>query len=322
MQYQQPPRLSDWLRRDDPQCLNRKEVSIVAGNDLASGQVIGKKKFIVPTTGTAGTNVGDGTVTAVTGADSLKLGTYALIAESATVFAVIDPDGMRLGNAIVDSVYEHPQIVFTINAGGTAFTSDDTFTIDVTEGDGKCVPINPAATDGSQIVYGILYAPVDATAVAASASIGVASTNAVDLEAVEPGLAGNSISLAFVDPGAANQTLSVTVEGDPQNGHSITVNLATDGGSAITTTPADIVSAIDADSSAKLLIVATANGSSAVAAGGVTLSGGVDYAHNNRGVVVTGNAGICLGGLTHTGYSADAIKPLLENAGFTILAEA
>lgn len=67
--------------------------------------------------------------------------------------------------------------------------------------------------------------------------------------AVANGTAGNSVTVAYVDPGAANQSLSVSVSGT-----AITVNLATNGGSAITSTGSLILAAIQASAAASALV--------------------------------------------------------------------
>lgn len=116
----------------------------------------------------------------------------------------------------------------------------------------------------------------DATPVTASA-LTMDSTNAladVTLTAATTGLVGNGISAQFVDPGAAGQALTVTVAGS-----AITVNLATDAGSNITSTAAQIAAAINADPAASALASAAPEG---VGTGVVNalaqtnLAGGVD----------------------------------------------
>ncbi len=62
---------------------------------------------------------------------------------------------------------------------------------------------------------------------------------------------GDSISITYVDPGAPSQPLSVSVDG-----RRIVVSLATDGGGAITSTAAQVMAAINADSDASALVSA------------------------------------------------------------------
>lgn len=78
------------------------------------------------------------------------------------------------------------------------------------------------------------------------------------------GPGGNSLQIAYVDPGAASQPLSVVVAG-----FLITVNLATSGASAITSTAAQIKSAIALDADANALVT-VANAASNDGTGVVT----------------------------------------------------
>lgn len=101
----------------------------------------------------------------------------------------------------------------------------------------------------------------------------------VTLTAVNYGADGNRISVTYVDPGAINQALKVLV-----NGENIIVSLATNGAGAITSICNAVVAAINAHEDAKLLVVATAEGTGlgvvnakaiAYLAGGVTTTPGV-----------------------------------------------
>lgn len=78
--------------------------------------------------------------------------------------------------------------------------------------------------------------------------------NALTFTAVKYGAFGNSITIAYLDPGAASQSLSVSVAGT-----AISVNLATDGSSVITSTAAQIKTAIEASSAAAALVTCTIN---------------------------------------------------------------
>ena len=64
----------------------------------------------------------------------------------------------------------------------------------------------------------------------------VASENAILVEALEEGLAGNALSITYVKPGGNNATLSVDVVGKD-----ITVNLATNGVAAATSTADQVI---------------------------------------------------------------------------------
>ena len=89
---------------------------------------------------------------------------------------------------------------------------------------------------------------------------------------------GGTVDVVFADPGANNATLGVVVT--TSGGDStVTVNLATDGAGAITSTAADVEALINADGSASALVSATSEGAGsgvveAVASGDLT--GGLD----------------------------------------------
>jgi hypothetical protein len=92
--------------------------------------------------------------------------------------------------------------------------------------------------------------------------------------AKDGGLAGNSITIAYVDPAAINQSLSVALSTT-----AITVNLATDGAGAITSTAATIRTALLANSSIAALLYIELLGDGSEVAEAITataLTGGLD----------------------------------------------
>lgn len=91
------------------------------------------------------------------------------------------------------------------------------------------------------------------SAVAAALTVDPTGTNnSIDYTAATAGVAGNSITIAYVNDGAS-QTIDVDVAGT-----AITVSLATDSGSVITSTAANVRTAIAAHAGAAAL-VGTAN---------------------------------------------------------------
>lgn len=109
------------------------------------------------------------------------------------------------------------------------------------------------------------------------------TNNDFKLTARDAGVAGNSITLTLVDPSANDATLSVDVSGTD-----ITVNLATDGAGAITTTASDILTAINYDADAQDLVTVTlaaANDGTGVvtALTQTALTGGLDNAITTTG---------------------------------------
>ena len=104
------------------------------------------------------------------------------------------------------------------------------------------------------------------------------STNALLVDqgitytAVDAGVAGNSITITLVDPAAPNSPLSINVLSTD-----ITINLATNGGSALTTTATQLVAALALDAPSLALITASGSGASPLAALSITnLATGTD----------------------------------------------
>jgi hypothetical protein len=105
----------------------------------------------------------------------------------------------------------------------------------------------------------------------------------------EPGTQGNSITITLVDPPTNNATLSVSV-----SGKDITVNMATDGASAVTSTAALVVAAINSSVAASALVEAfiTETSTGALAAVAKTnLASGTDDPNLTYVRLKTGAAG-------------------------------
>jgi hypothetical protein len=89
--------LNDLLKFEMDNYHSREQVTVLAGQDLIMGSVIGKIKVgPVPTTGTAGTNTGAVTCTGVTGGNKTKVGVYTLrcvtvVASGALTLIKTDP---------------------------------------------------------------------------------------------------------------------------------------------------------------------------------------------------------------------------------------
>lgn len=120
--------------------------------------------------------------------------------------------------------------------------------------------------------------------------------NALTFTAVKYGAFGNGITIRYVDPGAASQSLSVSVDQ-----LAITVSLATNGGSAITSTAAQVKTAIEASAVASALVTCVVDtgdtGSAddgsgvvtALAAANMTGGAGVGYDANGVGYAGIGS---------------------------------
>jgi hypothetical protein len=149
--------------------------------------------------------------------------------------------------------------------------------VEIVEIDDGSRPIQTVKSSVIGIIGTAPNAESEATATAATGT--EAGNDGVTYTAVTAGMAGNNISVQLKDPKANTQSLSVSV-----NGTSITVNLATDGSGVITSTAADVITALTNDANAALLITAAATGASTGAtvvtpeAKPVFLSGGIDEA--------------------------------------------
>ncbi len=152
-----------------------KAITLDAGT-LQRGTVLGQKTLgagsAVAGKPAGGANTGNGTISAITLGQNVKLGNYVLTALTATDFEVVAPDGDRLAESTAGTAYAD-QIGFTITAGGTAFVAGDGFTVTVAAGDGNYIESVATATDGSQNPSAILadYADASGGAVATGAYI-------------------------------------------------------------------------------------------------------------------------------------------------------
>ena len=133
-----------------------KQVTILAGQNLDVGSLIGEISKVCPTTGTAdGGNSGNGTCTSVTAGTKAELGTYTLRCidadTDAATFAVYTPSGVRLYDAATGVAYSSPHINFTVSDGSADFVVGDSFTIAITSPSSEKYKLAlAAAVDGSQ----------------------------------------------------------------------------------------------------------------------------------------------------------------------------
>lgn len=160
----------DRLVAGDPARLLARSITLLSGQNLARGAVIGRQSAAtVPTTGTAdGGNTGDGTMTSVAaGGTDLIAGTYTArcitAATNAGDFEIIDPDGDVVGIATVAVAFTSDHLNLTINDGATDFAVGDKFTVAVASVDKYKLSL-AAATDGSQVPDLILAEATDASA--------------------------------------------------------------------------------------------------------------------------------------------------------------
>lgn len=152
--------------------------------------------------------------------------------------------------------------------------------------------IRPIQTVRSAVIGLVGTAPDSAPEVKASLATGsVSSNNALTFTSKLYGALGNGISLHLKDPAANSASLSVVV-----TGKAIVANLATDGTGAITTTAAQLKTAIEANTAAAALVTITNTGASTgagvVAASfrAASLANGADEPFPlNKPVLVAGN---------------------------------
>jgi len=146
--------------------LSRESITILSGQNLKPGRVLGKILDGSAAGAAVAGNTGNGTIGSVDAGTSAKKGVYTLTCiEPATnggKFSVEDPDGVTIGSATVGAPFAGA-VEFTIADGATDFASGDGFTITVT-GVEKFKEYNPASTDGSQIAVALLLDYADATA--------------------------------------------------------------------------------------------------------------------------------------------------------------
>ena len=113
---------------------------------------------------------GQGVVSGFSIGKSAQNGTYKvqLTTTSATSPLVITaPDGSILPNGAVASAYVSDHINFTLSNAGT-MTAADYFNIVVANGTGQASLFDPTATDGTQVPYGVITHPADASSTTAS----------------------------------------------------------------------------------------------------------------------------------------------------------
>ncbi|EOC7933771.1 phage tail sheath C-terminal domain-containing protein [Vibrio cholerae] len=114
----------------------------------------------------------------------------------------------------------------------------------------------PIQTVKSAVIGLVGTAPLSAAATSAALTIGTAILNdGLKLTAVKTGTEGNAISVEVLAPTAASAELAVTV-----TNNKISIQLASDESGALTTTAAELASALMADPAAKALVTAVALG--------------------------------------------------------------
>ena len=135
------------------------------GQNLVRGTVVGRVLRALGAASPDPGNTGEGSIGSLALGPKSKVGTYAvecLEAGPPAVFAVHDPDGVRLVDAVAGVPYAG-QLAFTITASGAAFAVGDKFTVAVEAGSKELKLATSEGTDGTEALFGILAASVDAS---------------------------------------------------------------------------------------------------------------------------------------------------------------
>jgi hypothetical protein len=118
-----------------PNNMSRKAGTLITGQDLLAGAVLGKISKVqaaAPIPAIVGT--GTGAMTALTFGTKVQTGSYVitLLATSATAaFSVVAPDGTALANGAVGTAYKSDHLNFLVSSAGT-MTVGDSYTVVVT----------------------------------------------------------------------------------------------------------------------------------------------------------------------------------------------
>lgn len=141
--------------------------TLLSGQSLLAGKVVGR--VYSGGTGTAAAaagNVGNGVMGAVTVTNAPPGRSQVVITQSGANAGEFEVrrNGVVLGQGTVGVAFTGGGLSFTLADGATDFAAGDTFNIDVAGAAGKFKEYNPGNTDGSEVVAGILWDDVDATA--------------------------------------------------------------------------------------------------------------------------------------------------------------
>jgi len=157
---------AEFLVSETEGTISRETVTVLSGQNLKAGHVLGKVSVGTASGAAASGNTGNGTLSAITTGSDAKAGTYNLAcvepAANGGTFILEDPDGVTVGTVHVGTAFTGP-LNFTLSDGATDFVSGDRFLITVAAGSGKYKEYNPANTDGSEVAVALLLDNVDAT---------------------------------------------------------------------------------------------------------------------------------------------------------------
>ena len=166
--------LDDFLKFEAENQYSREDKTLLSGQDLLIGAVVGEVELSVPATGTLGSGT-KGTCTSVTGGVETTIGTYKATCITANeaavdgVWRIEAPNGAVLGDLIVTAgeagtgSFTDPQVNLTVAYATGYSTIGDYFNIAVVAGSEKLTVLDFTAVDGSQKALGILIDDYDAS---------------------------------------------------------------------------------------------------------------------------------------------------------------
>ena len=177
---------SEFLVTEFDGTLSRETITVLSGQVLQAGHVLGKVTVGTVTGAAASGNTGNGAISALSAGAGAKPGVYQAIciavATNSGTFEVTDPDGVAIGRVVVGAAFAGA-VNFTIGDGATDYAAGDRWLITVAEGSDKYKEYNPANTDGSEVPVALCLDNVDATAgdQKAVAILRMAEVNAAEL---------------------------------------------------------------------------------------------------------------------------------------------
>lgn len=167
--------LTDWQSNDilaEGDNLKKVDITVKSGGNFKKGQPLAVQNLAVDTVVGAAVagNTGNGVMTVADPAyaTGVKEGVYKVIfvepGADAGDFVVEDPDGVVIATGKVAVAFDDV-IKFTIADGATDFVVGDSFTVTValTTGATKYSAYDPTASDGLEVLTGILVEDVDAS---------------------------------------------------------------------------------------------------------------------------------------------------------------
>jgi len=183
-------RLGAVLAGEAPDGISRESATLLAGaGDLILGTVLGARLFGGLTLAAAATNTGNGAIASAALGVAAKVGTYTLTCVAAAAnggrFQVVDPDGYRLGDALVGTAYAGA-LSFTVGDGTTDWAVGDVLTLTIAAGDGKLVPLAPGAVDGTARAAAILLQNVSVGTTDATAQVLVRLATVIETGLIWP----------------------------------------------------------------------------------------------------------------------------------------